>query len=105
MYFYLAQNGRFYQNLQKTKAFKNAQIKIIACFNEDSDLVIYDIKRQAGTELTILLNAVKNIIEYASRCKCLGTNKIILGCNKIPACYLRKIGFDTVDGCTLFNIG
>lgn len=105
MYFYLAQNGRFYQNLQKTEGFNNAQIKIVACFNEDCNMVIYDVKRQAGTELSALLKSIENVVEYASRLKCIGTNKVILESKKIPACYLRKIGFETVDGCTLFNIG
>ena len=104
MYFYLAQNGRFYQNIRKTAAYDNAQIKIIACFDVDSNLVIYEIRRHSGTELSVLLNAIQNIVDYAVRCKCIGTNKVIVECKKIPDCYLHKIGFETINGCTFLDI-
>lgn len=105
MYFYLARNGRFYHNSFKTEGVKNAQICVTACFNEDRNLVIYDVKRIAGTETSALYDVLNKVINYAKGTQFYGTKCIINMSNKIPACYLRKVGFDTVDGCTLFNIG
>lgn len=102
MYFYLSKNGRFFHNSNKTIGVENAQVRITACFNEDYDLVIYSIKRLAGTELSQLLKTINKMIEYATS---IGVHKIINDTNKIPTCYLRKIGFETINGCTFFNIG
>lgn len=101
MYFYIAKNGKFFHNSVKTEAVKNAEIRITACFDEDYNLVIYSIKRVAGTELSKLLKAIRKMIDYATE---IGVHNIINDTKKIPDCYLRKIGFETVDGCTLFKI-
>lgn len=102
MYFYMSKNGRFFHNSRKTTGVENAQVRVTACFDEDYNLIIYSIKRIAGTELSQLLKVINKMIEYATN---IGVHKIINNTNKIPDCYLRKIGFETIDGCTLFNIG
>jgi hypothetical protein len=101
MYFYTSRNGRFFHNYNKTVGVENAQIRITTMLDDDCNLIVCDIKRMAGTELSKLSWAIENMIEYATL---IGIKKIICNTNKIPACYLRKIGFETVDGCTLFNI-
>jgi hypothetical protein len=104
MYFYIGRNGRFYENLHKTDAFLNAQIRIVACFNENMDLVIYDIKRKAGTELSQIKRIVTKIVYWACSYKSYNVTKVINQTNKLPNSVLHKIGFETVDGCTLFKI-
>ena len=74
MYFYIAKNGKFFHNSVKTEAVKNAEIRITACFDEDYNLVIYSIKRVAGTELTKLLKAIRKMIDYATE---IGVHNII----------------------------
>lgn len=101
MYFYLARNGQYYRSTWLRPGAENALIRIVACFNEDFNLEIYDVRRIAGTDLKTLLNTVSKIIDYAYNT---GTKRIILKTNKLPSCYLHKVGFDTVDGCTFFDI-
>jgi hypothetical protein len=101
MYFYTSKNGRFFHNYNKTVGVKNAQIRITTMLDDDCNLIVCDIKRMAGTELSKLSWTIENMIEYATL---IGIKKIICNTNKVPACYLRKMGFETVDGCTLFNI-
>lgn len=101
MYFYISKNGRFFHNSRKTAGVENAQVRVIACFDEDYNLVIYSIKRVAGTELSQLLKVINKMIEYATN---IGVHKIINNTNKIPDCYLRKMGFETINDCTLFKI-
>ena len=100
MYFYLARNGQFYRSSWLTPGAENAHIRITACFDENHDLNIYDIKRIAGTDISQLYKVINNVVDYAWSTKHLGTKGVVLQTNKIPACYLRKIGFDTIDGCT-----
>ena len=102
MYFYLAKNGRFCHKSIKTEGVKNAQVCVTACFDENYDLIIYDIKRIAGTELSWLLKTINKTVEFALENK---SKTIICETNKIPTCYLRKIGFETINGCTLFKVG
>ena len=103
MYFYLGRNGRFYRSSFKTTGVENAQICITACFDENYDLNIYNVKRIAGTDVSKLYKVVNKVVDYAWSTKHLGTKCVILQTNKIPVCYLRKIGFETINGCTLLK--
>lgn len=103
MYFYLGRNGQFYCSSYVTPGVENAQVCVIACFDEDHNLNIYNVKRIAGTDVSKLYKVLNKVVDYAWSTKHLGTNCVILQTNKVPACYLRKIGFETIDGCTLLR--
>lgn len=91
MYFYLTRNGRFYHNVRKTTGVENAQIRIDVSFDNNCNFVITNIKRIAGTELSQLIKTIQFAINDAKR---IGCPKVICTTNKIPSCYLRKIGFE-----------
>ena len=72
------------------------------------DLVIYDVKRKAGTELSQIKRIVLEIIYWARSYRYYNryhpVTKVVNQTNKIPKSILHKIGFETIDGCTLFKI-
>lgn len=100
MYFYIGRNNKPYHNFYETEGVKNAQVVVIACFNENRDLIIYDIKRKAGTEFQLVLKTVKIITNFAIENK---AKRVINEAHKLPNSFLRKIGFETINGCTLFE--
>ena len=91
MYFYLTMSGKLCRNLHKTIGVENAQILIDVSFDDDCNFVITNIRRIAGTELSKLLKTIQFAVDDARR---IGCPKVICNTNKVPSCYLRKIGFE-----------
>ena len=94
MYFYLTSNGKLCHNVRKTVGVQNAQIRIDVSFDDECNFVINNIKRNAGTELSQLLKTIQYAMNDAKR---IGCPKVICKTNKVPICYLHKMGFEVIN--------
>lgn len=105
MYIYLSQNKQFYRSMIKTEGVKNALVRIDVTFNNDcSGIEIHNIKRKANVDLTQVIKTLEHVITYGRINNRLGVKKITCLTPKIADSILRKVGFETVNEVTMFNL-